>query len=198
MEPVTDDARSWKLMGDGGIGRRRVPGTALGVSIAGFFDQIARFFRGQWPQVRPSHHTTINRVAATATPTDINISAFWLTFKATSSRQMKEASETKTLLHSRRGLMSRGLGQLLVGASDVARTENRCHGHRQNCSSELFLVPASICLPALNPMWAIAAHNSLRHAAATGRLSRPGDDSALSLLTARRCSPYQITLTPGI
>ena len=137
MEPVTDDARSWKLMGDGGIGRRRVPGTALGA--AGFFDQIARFFWGQWPQVRPSHHTTINRVAATATPTDINISAFWLTFKATSSRQMKEASETKTLLHSRRGLMSRGLGQLLVGASDVARTENRCHGHRQNCSSDLFL-----------------------------------------------------------
>ncbi len=34
--------------------------------------------------IRPSHHTTINRVAATATPNDINISAFWPTSKVSS------------------------------------------------------------------------------------------------------------------
>ncbi len=46
MKPVTDDVRKWKLMGMGALAVVGLGGTALGVSIAGFFDQIARFFRG--------------------------------------------------------------------------------------------------------------------------------------------------------
>lgn len=46
MKPVTDDVRKWKLMGIGALGVVGLGGTALGVSIAGFFEQLSRFFRG--------------------------------------------------------------------------------------------------------------------------------------------------------
>lgn len=44
MKPVTDDVRKWKLMGIGALGVVGIGGTALGVSIAGFLDNISRFF----------------------------------------------------------------------------------------------------------------------------------------------------------
>lgn len=46
MKPVTDDVRKWKLMGMGALAVVGLGGTALGVSIAGFFEQLSRFFRG--------------------------------------------------------------------------------------------------------------------------------------------------------
>lgn len=46
MKPVTDDVRKWKLMGMGALAVVGLGGTALGVSIAGFFDQISKFLRG--------------------------------------------------------------------------------------------------------------------------------------------------------
>ncbi len=46
MKPVTDDVRKWKLMGMGALAVVGLGGTALGVSIAGFFDQLSKFFRG--------------------------------------------------------------------------------------------------------------------------------------------------------
>lgn len=44
MKPVTDDVRKWKLMGIGALGVVGIGGTALGVSIAGFLDNLSRFF----------------------------------------------------------------------------------------------------------------------------------------------------------
>ena len=46
MKPVTDDVRKWKLMGMGALAVVGLGGTALGVSIAGFFDQLSKLFRG--------------------------------------------------------------------------------------------------------------------------------------------------------
>lgn len=46
MKPVTDDVRKWKLMGMGALAVVGLGGTALGVSIAGFFEQLSRFFKG--------------------------------------------------------------------------------------------------------------------------------------------------------
>lgn len=46
MKPVTDDVRKWKLMGMGALAVVGLGGTALGVSIAGFFDQITKLVRG--------------------------------------------------------------------------------------------------------------------------------------------------------
>lgn len=44
MKPVTEDVRKWKLMGIGALGVVGIGGTALGVSIAGFLDNLGRFF----------------------------------------------------------------------------------------------------------------------------------------------------------
>ncbi|MGI0523143.1 DUF1515 family protein [Rhizobium giardinii] len=46
MKPVTDDVRKWKLMGMGALAVVGLGGTALGVSLAGFFEQLSRFFEG--------------------------------------------------------------------------------------------------------------------------------------------------------
>ncbi|MDC9807905.1 DUF1515 family protein [Rhizobium binxianense] len=43
MRPVTDDVRRWKLMGLGALGIVGVGGTALGVSLAGVFDQVMKY-----------------------------------------------------------------------------------------------------------------------------------------------------------
>lgn len=46
MKPVTEDVRKWKLMGMSALAVIGLGGTALGVSIAGFFDQLSKLFRG--------------------------------------------------------------------------------------------------------------------------------------------------------
>ncbi|MGI0527304.1 DUF1515 family protein [Rhizobium giardinii] len=46
MKPVADDVRKWKLMGMGALAVVGLGATALGVSIAGFFDQLSKLFRG--------------------------------------------------------------------------------------------------------------------------------------------------------
>jgi hypothetical protein len=46
MKPVTDDVRKWKLTGTGALAVVGLGGTALGVSIAEFFDQLSKLFRG--------------------------------------------------------------------------------------------------------------------------------------------------------
>lgn len=45
MKPVTDDVKKWKLMGMGALGVVGVGGVALGVTLAGFFDQLVRLIR---------------------------------------------------------------------------------------------------------------------------------------------------------
>ena len=45
MKPVTDDVKKWKLMGMGALGVVGIGGIALGVTLAGFFDQLVRFVR---------------------------------------------------------------------------------------------------------------------------------------------------------
>jgi hypothetical protein len=45
MKPVTEDVKKWKLMGMGALGVVGVGGVALGVTLAGFFDQLVRFVR---------------------------------------------------------------------------------------------------------------------------------------------------------
>lgn len=45
MKPVTDDVKKWKLMGLGALGVVGLGGVALGVTLAGFFDQLVRFVR---------------------------------------------------------------------------------------------------------------------------------------------------------
>lgn len=45
MKPVTDDVKKWKLMGMGALGVVGVGGVALGVSLAGFFDQLVKLVR---------------------------------------------------------------------------------------------------------------------------------------------------------
>jgi hypothetical protein len=46
MKPVTDDVRKWKLMGMGALAVVGIGGTAIGVSLASFVDQISRFLKG--------------------------------------------------------------------------------------------------------------------------------------------------------
>lgn len=45
MKPVTEDVKKWKLMGIGALGVVGIGGMALGVTLAGFFDQLVRFVR---------------------------------------------------------------------------------------------------------------------------------------------------------
>jgi archaellum component FlaC len=45
MKPVTDDVKKWKLMGMGALGVVGIGGIALGVTLAGFFDQLVKFVR---------------------------------------------------------------------------------------------------------------------------------------------------------
>lgn len=47
MKPVTDDVKKWKLMGMGALGVVGVGGVALGVTLAGFFDQLVRLIRAE-------------------------------------------------------------------------------------------------------------------------------------------------------
>jgi hypothetical protein len=46
MKPVTDDVKRWKQMGVGALFVVGIGGTALGVSIASFFEQLSKFFKG--------------------------------------------------------------------------------------------------------------------------------------------------------
>lgn len=46
MKPVTDEVTRWKQMGIGALFVVGIGGTALGVSIANFFEQIPKFFKG--------------------------------------------------------------------------------------------------------------------------------------------------------
>jgi hypothetical protein len=45
MKPVTEDVRKWKLMGIGALGVVGLGGAALGVTLAGVFDQLVKFVR---------------------------------------------------------------------------------------------------------------------------------------------------------
>ncbi|MDB5523887.1 MAG: hypothetical protein JWM58_1650 [Rhizobium sp.] len=45
MKPVTEDVRKWKLMGMGALGVVGLGGAALGVTLAGAFDQIMKLLR---------------------------------------------------------------------------------------------------------------------------------------------------------
>jgi hypothetical protein len=43
MKPITQDVQKWKLMGLGALGVVGWGGAALGVRLAGFFDQLLKF-----------------------------------------------------------------------------------------------------------------------------------------------------------
>lgn len=58
MKPVTDDMRKWKLMGMGALAVVGLGGTALGVSIAGFFEQLSRFFKKKGVMAAPQSELT--------------------------------------------------------------------------------------------------------------------------------------------
>ena len=45
MKPITEDVQKWKLMGLGALGVVGLGGAALGVTLAGFFDQLLKFLR---------------------------------------------------------------------------------------------------------------------------------------------------------
>jgi hypothetical protein len=45
MKPITQDVQKWKLMGLGALGVVGLGGAALGVTLAGFFDQLLKFLR---------------------------------------------------------------------------------------------------------------------------------------------------------
>lgn len=46
MKPVTEDVRKWKLMGMGALGVVGLGGAALGVTLAGVFQNIVHFLKG--------------------------------------------------------------------------------------------------------------------------------------------------------
>lgn len=46
MKPITEDVRKWKLMGMGALGVVGLGGAALGVTLAGVFQNIVHFLKG--------------------------------------------------------------------------------------------------------------------------------------------------------